>query len=286
VSPSRDVGIRWTIGDVDPRGFEALRLAVWGAWRSFGPDAAYAICVNSIPVRAARRQTAELPCAVEWIEVDGSLPPWLVPHVDPENLIEGKVWKFHPLQLFPDRWEISLDNDCIFWEMPPSIRRWLKAGDRERCLIEADVTMAHGQFARLAGEEPRNTGIRGVPPGFPLEAEIRALLRENPVVMSSELDEQGLQVAAVGRRSPPEVVTVDEVSICSPFPPHLPHLGECGAHFVGLNERSLPWAYYGRPATEWIAEHWQRQRPELYRQVGIAPAEPEPAPESGEAHVA
>jgi hypothetical protein len=277
MTAGRPVGIRWTIGDVTPEGFEALRLAVWGAWKVFGPEAAYTICVNSLPLEEVRERTGDLPEGIQWREASGKLPDWVLPHVNRENMVEGKAWKFDPLQIYTDRWEISFDNDCILWEMPDSIRRWLEEGDPERCLIAADVTPAHGLFARWAGEEPKNSGIRGVPPGFDLEGEMCALLRENPVVMSSELDEQGLQVAAVSYRKPPVVVSLDEVSICSPFPPHLPRLGRCGAHFVGLNDRWFPWDYYDRPATECVREHWQRHRDALHERVGIPAGAARPA---------
>ncbi|HEU0054126.1 MAG TPA: hypothetical protein VFQ39_13160, partial [Longimicrobium sp.] len=82
-------------------------------------------------------------------------------------------------------------------------------------------------------------------------------------------DEQGLQVAAVSRLKPPAVVSVEEVTICSPFWPHLPHLGRFGAHFVGLNEHDLPWDYYGRPAIECVREHWRRHRDEVHARVGF-----------------
>lgn len=269
---SRSVGIRWTIGDVSAEGFEALRLAVWGAWRVFGPGAQYVVCVNTISIDEARRRTGELPWRVQWLAASGQLPAWIEPYVDPSNMAEGKAWKFDPLQVFPDRWELSFDNDCILWEMPNAIRDWLREGDPQRCLIAADVRACHGAFSHLAGDEPRNAGIRGIPAGFDLRGAMETILREHPVVMSSELDEQGLQVAAVGSRKPPAVVGVDEVSICSPFPPHLPVVGTAGAHFVGLNEHHLPWDYYGRPAVECIREHWERVKPELYERVGIAAA--------------
>lgn len=272
----RAVGVRWTIGDVDPRGFEALRLAVWGGWRAFGPGAAYTVCVNTVPLAEARRRTGDLPPGVRWIEATGAFPEWLASHCDPANMAEGKAWKLDPLVVYPDRWEIALDNDCILWEVPETIRAWLGAGDRDRCLIAADVRAAHGKFARYTGDTPMNAGIRGLPPGFDLAGELSAVLAENPeVVMDSELDEQGLQVAAVSRRKPPAVVSVDEVTICSPFWPHIPHLGRSGAHFVGLNDRDLPWKWYDRPATEVLVEHWERIRPELYARAGISPPEPQ-----------
>lgn len=269
---NRAVGIRWTIGNVAGDGFEALRLAAWGAWKVFGPGAEYTVCVNTISVDDARRRTGPLPWKVRWMPATGRVPAWIAPHVDPSNLIEGKAWKFDPFQVYTDRWELSFDNDVVLWELPGAIRAWLGEGDPERCLIAADVAPALGAFSRWAGSEPRNAGIRGVPPGFDLAARMRAILDENPVVMSSELDEQGLQVAAVNRARPAVVVPVDQVTICSPFHPHQPYLGTAGAHFVGLNEHALPWDYYGRPAIECVREHWRRLRGELYERVGIAPA--------------
>jgi hypothetical protein len=44
-------------------------------------------------------------------------------------------------------------------------------------------------------------------------------------------------------------------------------------HCAGLNERRLPWDYYGWPATGCIREHWERLRPEVYTRVGIDPPE-------------
>jgi hypothetical protein len=269
VTSERRVGVRWTIGAVAPEGFEALRLAIWGAHRVFGPRAAYTVCANSMTAAEARERTGDVPADVEWTEASGTLPDWMHPHVDVSGMIEGKAWKFDPLQVYPDRWELSFDNDCILWEMPGSLRSWLEAGDTDRCLIASDVTPSFGTFARWAGDEPRNAGIRGIPPGFDLVGEMQALLREHPVVMTSELDEQGLHVASVSRRSRPALVTLDEVSICSPFPPHLSQLGRCGAHFVGLNDHWLPWDYYGRPATECVREHWRMHHDAVEKNVGV-----------------
>ncbi|MGZ5182877.1 MAG: hypothetical protein ACXWC2_20565 [Ramlibacter sp.] len=92
------------------------------------------------------------------------------------------------------------------------------------------------------------------------------------VTFTSDLDEQGLQAAALSRTAPLRTVSLREVSVCSPFHPHLPDLGRCGAHFVGLNTRHIAWDYYGRPADAWMAEHWQRQRPALYALTGTPQA--------------
>ncbi len=266
--PSAQLGVRWTIGDVSEQGFEALRLSVWGAWHVFGPSTLYAICVNVLPVATAMQRTGTLPPHVEWIKADGLLPHWLRSHLDP-GMADGVGWKFAPVRLFPRCYELALDNDCILWRMPAAIQTALSRAQPE-CVIAADERACFGQFADLCGSEPRNTGIRGTPGGMDFERAMRDLLRARQCVLRSETDEQGLQVAALNLFGPPGVVSTEEVSICSPFPPHTRELGSCGAHFVGLNARDLGWSYYERPASEVRREHWYQTRPELYERIGIS----------------
>jgi hypothetical protein len=262
------LGVRWTIGDVSDEGIEGLRLSIWGAWRLFERGTSYAVCYNTISLDRLRASLGAMPCEVLWHDSARDVPSFLRAHFD-ATMAEGVGWKFAPLHMFPDRHELSLDNDCILWSMPAAVRLWLEQPEPPRCVIAEDVRPCFGMFAPHCGSEPRNSGIRGLPPAYPLEHELRSLLSEVPGVLSSELDEQGLQVAAVARRRAPEVVTVREVSICSPFPPHLPNLGTCGAHFVGLNARQLPWSLEGRPASDWTREHWGKHREELYTRVGL-----------------
>ena len=127
-------------------------------------------------------------------------------------------------------------------ELPPVGLRWTLGDVSER------------GFEALRLSIDSNSGIRGLQPGFDLDAALRAALATRrsrsgaPLKLDSELDEQGLQVAALSLAMPLRLVTLREVTICSPFHPHLPQLGECGAHFVGLNARHLPWDCYDRPA--------------------------------------
>src|ERR1044071_1275109 len=106
------IGVRWTLGDVAERGFEALRFSIWGAWRIFGPGAAYAVCVNSIPLSEARARTGDLPGDVTWYDATRDFPAFLRRHFD-AGMAEGVGWKLAPMRFFPDRYELSLDNDCI-----------------------------------------------------------------------------------------------------------------------------------------------------------------------------
>jgi hypothetical protein len=260
--------VRWTIGDVSPRGFEALRLSAWGIRNLLGASADYLVCVNTVGIERARELSGELPPELEWYEARGTeIPRFLAEQLD-QRMAEGVAWKFAPLRAFPDRYELALDNDCILWRLPQALSEWLDSGDLDLCVIAEDVRPCLGQFERVCGALARNTGIRGLPPGFDLESALDKTLRTHPVKLVSELDEQGLQVAAVSSRRTPSVVSVEEVTICSPFPPHRQELGSCGAHFVGLNSHGLPWSYDGVPASELTRGHFDRLKGEVALRVG------------------
>jgi hypothetical protein len=261
--------VRWTVGDVSAEGFESLGFSIRGAWRMFGDAALYTVCVNTIDPATAKALAGPVPCRVTWRAVDrGEMPPFLRPHFDHE-LAEGVGWKFMPLRLCRELPELALDNDCIIWEPPEAFSRWLD-GDSERTILAEDVRPCFGRFADICGAAPRNSGIRGLPAGFDFAGRLRHLLDERPGLLTSELDEQGLQVAAVSAGTDPLVVTADEVAICSPFPPHRPAPGTCGVHFVGLNARQLPWNYYGRPASDCVRENWTRFRDSIAERVNAA----------------
>ncbi len=273
---SAGLGVRWTVGDVSARGWEALRLSVHCAVRLFGDKAEYAVCVNSVPVERARELAGDLPEEVRWVEVTaGDVPEWLRPHLEGAfaegvaPMSEGTAWKLLPVRLFPEMYELSLDNDCVVWAVPEAMRKWLAA--EGRTLMAADTERCLGQFqgdARVVGTI--NSGIRGLPPGFDLEAALKASLAEKlGVMLTSELDEQGLQAVALHRSMPALVVETGEVSICSPFWPRDPEMGTCGAHFVGLNSRHIAWDYFDRPGNEVRREHFDRHRAELYRRAGL-----------------
>ena len=265
----REVGVRWTVGDVSLRGWEALRLSVWCAWRLFGPEAGYVICVNSVALQVAQDRTGQLPEGVRWRVVErAEVPGWMAERLDGE-MAEGVGWKLVPAQVFPERWEIALDNDCLVWAMPEGVREFL--GRTDRTLMAEDVDRCLGIFDAMAPAGTINSGIRGLPPGFDLTGGLRSVLDEaGPgALLRSELDEQGLQAATLGRGGAMLRVRTDEVSICSPFWPRQTEPGTCGAHFVGLNSKSIPWNYYDRPGLEVRREHWDRHRAALYERAGL-----------------
>jgi hypothetical protein len=262
---NKRLGLRWTVGDVSESGFESLHLSLWSAWRLFGENAKYAVAVNGIALEQARRRVGEAPDGLQWVRSEDFIPKWLDSHVD-SGMAEGVAWKLCPVRVFPGRYELSFDNDVILWEVPAAIRSWLNSSNPEACLMAEDLQRCLGQFADLCDPRSINSGIRGLPPEFDYELRLRQTLAQTGIKMRSELDEQGLQAATLSGTELYLVSTTD-VSICSPFPMHQKTLGRCGAHFVGLNPKQLPWTIDGRPAHQVIREFWQSHREELEARV-------------------
>jgi hypothetical protein len=241
------LGIRWTIGDVSPRAFAALRASLWGAWRLFGRASRYRVYVHAVAVDDARRRCGETPGAVEWCAADAQLAPWLARFVD-RGMAQGAAWKLVPVRAFPDEHELALDPGVILWDIPPAVRGWLEGATR--FVLAEDARPSFGRFAGLCGERPLDSGIRGIPPDFDLAAALAQLLARSPGTLETELDEQGLQVAALVSSGTTAVVAREDVPLCSPAPPHMLHLGRSGVHFVGYDA-------------------WERHAPEVLRRVGL-----------------
>jgi hypothetical protein len=181
-------------------------------------------------------------------------------------------WKLVPLRVYRQRYELALDNDCILWSLPAAMKQWLDAPDAY--LLARDVERCLGSFDAICPPGTMNAGIRGLPPSADLKEPLAAVLEEalghaGIERFTSEIEEQGLQAAAMCRMHPLFFVDTEEVTICSPFWPRSPDLGTCGAHFVGMNAAHIPWNYYDRPADLWLQEHWERMRPLLYEKAGL-----------------
>ena len=269
--------VRWTIGDVNDAGFEALRLSVKGVQRLFGRSADYVVCVNTIGAWRAQKRCGEVLHGVEWVEVDRSMIPRFIRERFDSRLAEGAGWKLAPVRLHNEHCSISLDNDVILWARPRAVHALLTGA--AECVLAEDVVAAYGIFGAVCPGIAYNGGIRGLAAAVDYEGLLREVLKETTADLTSELDEQGLQVAALCRAGP-AIVSLQEVPICSPFYPHHDEPGTCGAHFVGINSRNLPWEYYGRPATEVRREHWERWRPEIALRVGRPRNEPLEAPQT------
>jgi hypothetical protein len=250
------VAVRWTIGDVSARGFEALTLSIAGAKRIFRDDARYVVCVNTIGIDVAAARVGDMAADVEWRQADAEIPEWLNEYTD-SGMAEGVAWKLAPLEIASDLPTIALDNDVVLWRMPDSICGWLEEGDS--LLIAQDVRSCYGIFGDWCPAAARNSGIRGTPAGFPLKQRLMALLERSRATLRSETDEQGLQVAMISREKH-HLVTLDEVSICGYFRPHQLDFGSCGAHFVGVNSKKLPYKWKGRSGEAYVHGFWDERK--------------------------
>jgi hypothetical protein len=265
--------VRWTIGAVRERGFEMLRLSIACAAKLFGLRTRYVVCVNSLSIDEAQSRTGPLSAEVEWRAVTRADIPDVLQSCFDDSLIEGMGWKLVPLRIYPDLYELALDNDCILWRLSEAMELWLQSADGY--LFAEDVQRSLGSFDKICPPGSFNGGIRGLPPGKDLGAELRRALIEaeaangEPIDLSPEIEEQGWQAAAICYCRPLFLVRATEVSICSPFWPRSPELGSCGAHFVGMNAQHIPWDYYDRPADQWLEEQWQRIRPALYEKANL-----------------
>ena len=269
------LAVRWTIGDARDRGFELLRLSITCAFRLFGPAAKYSVCVNSLSSKEARKRTGFVPATVEWREVTRDDLPRVLKQCFDDTLIEGMGWKLVPLRTHPDLYELALDNDCILWAIPAGMRRWLAS--ENACLFAEDVDRCLGSFDALCPPGNFNAGIRGLAPGVDLVPALASVLEDArvhlgaPLTVRAEIEEQGLQAAAICRAGPLHLVRTDEVTLCSPFWPRSREFGTCGAHFVGMNARHIRWDYYDRPADVWLDEFWMEKRPLLYNKARLDP---------------
>src|SRR5205814_9388016 len=135
------------------------------------------VCCSWLRLGVARAGLADGACGVRLLSVTREDVPSSLRTAFDSTMAEGVAWKLAPLRVFPDLWEISLDNDCILWDLPDGMRRWLHSADQRQCLLAEDARALYGQLTLFCGPEPRNQGIRGLLPHLPLEQALPQLVR-------------------------------------------------------------------------------------------------------------
>jgi hypothetical protein len=267
----RQIGVRWTVGDVSAFGFETLRLSIESLSRLLPPGSQFAVAVNNISVAEAQERTGDITPKVQWLSSDDCVPTWLRAQVDAQ-MAEGVAWKLAPVRVFPNAYEIALDNDVILWRLPEPVVEWLESIDKNACVMAQDAQRCLGQFSEHCDSRSINSGIRCISPGLDYESLLRETLEKSGVTLRSELDEQGLQATTLAQLSL-KLVSNEDVTICSAFPMHQHHLGHCGAHFVGLNQKWLPYIIHGIHAHEANQQNWLRLKDQVVeRLTALGPA--------------
>lgn len=227
-----DTLIRWTIGPVQPAGFDCLRLSV-RAFQKIYPSAKIVICHNGLsPSQHEAVQVIGVPlfdqkiAKIEWREIEPI----------------GVAWKLYPPRLDLNAHEIFIDNDLILHDRLPEIDKFL-AGDLT-LLMEADARH-YGAFERHVPAGYRiNSGLFGVPPGFDLARYLRFYVRQwenNCEHQSATWDEQGF--VALALLSYKQFVVIPETTVINC---ENRFSWASGVHFVGLNRRPFhrPFAEY------------------------------------------
>jgi hypothetical protein len=99
-----------------------------------------------------------------------------------------------------------------------------------------------GQFDGYGPPGNRNSGIRGLPPGFNPQPVVEALLSQHErmsgaAVLLTSAPRTGVTGAAMAESMTNLLEVVEEVTLWPTA------LGNCGAPFVGSNARHLDWEY-------------------------------------------
>lgn len=219
---------RWHIGQVQPAGFECLKLSIESFQKLY--DAEIVVCFNC--------EEQDLPkIDVQFFDQN---------HYRHEKRQPmGVTWKFYPPRLDINRKELVIDNDIVFLEKLPQIDYFL---ENDCTLLAEDIQRCYGKFEKhIMPGYHINSGIYGMPAGFDLgnyvefyggkEWQINAT-GENAA--SASFDEQGLVALALLNYKnciiPESVLTRCERELI---------LGKA-MHFIGLNRRP-----YHRPYQEW-----------------------------------
>lgn len=220
---------RWTIGPVQPAGFECLRLSICNFARLY--DAELVICHNGLSD----------------VQVDSisDLPARLIRQEDEQYVGDkpiGVAWKLTPACLDPTRHEVFIDNDLILTDRLNEMDTFL-TNNETTLLLEAESR----HYGRFEKHVPRgyniNSGLFGVPPNFNLAGYIALWGQwdENCPNPSRTWDEQGLVASALIHGGKSIIVPETTVTNC-----HSELLWATGMHFVGLNRRE-----YHRPFAEY-----------------------------------
>jgi hypothetical protein len=152
--------IRWTFGETESRptslqAFDMLNCSVSFVKLLF-PNARKVICYNSLKSNQSLKRLCEIGKRVELVESKSNFEG-----------CKGKnsFWKYFPLRLDNSKYELVLDNDLIFWNIPLTLIKWHNS---DGVLLNTDWNGPHyGEYqSRLSIAKSYNAGVIGYPPNF------------------------------------------------------------------------------------------------------------------------
>jgi hypothetical protein len=223
---------RWTIGPVQPDGFDCLVASIESFTRIY--DVEPVICYNCepqyLPTIAAKFRLIDQRQHLSSLH----LPP------------KGVAWKLYPPRLAPDRHEIFIDNDLILAARVSQIDEFLAS---DCTLLLEETSRTYGRFEKhVPPGKCINSGIFGIPPGFDLKRYVDFYAgnewkknANNEHARNETWDEQGLIAFALLNYPRSVIIPRTVITNCEY---HL--VDGKGFHFIGLNRRQ-----YHRPFRTW-----------------------------------
>ena len=155
--------IRWTFGETEARptslqAFDMLECSILYAKKLF-PNAKRYIVYNSLKSKRTLEQLTRI--AHEKAELIEAKSNW-------NYSTKNSFWKYIPLRIDKTKYEIVLDSDIVFWNIPATINIWLKSNG---LLINTDWNgRNYGDYEKLINKPfSFNAGIIGYPPLFEFE---------------------------------------------------------------------------------------------------------------------
>lgn len=223
--------VRWTIGPVQPAGFECLRMSIQSFRDLYDIDCV--VCHNGIDPQCISDLDVTLIDQQSRI-CSGDIKP------------VGVAWKLYPIRLDMNRHELFIDNDLIVANKIDQLDQFLTS---DMTLLLQGESRNYGKYERHVPPGYHiNSGLFGLPPGFDLNKYLKFYNNEweiNCTHSSKTWDEQGFVAASLLSHNKFAVIPNNVVTNCE-----MQLVPGRGFHFVGLNRSRFhrPFAEY-RSAT-------------------------------------
>lgn len=154
--------IRWTLGRTKARplslqAWDMLECSIKFAQKLF-PKAEFMVFHNNLTIMDQSN--------LNRIEELGVFHEDMTNKAPLGNLKKNSFWKYYPLRVDSNKYELLLDNDIVLWEVPNALQQWLDSSNG--LLINTDWNGAfYGDYEHLSPQTHFfNAGILGFPPEF------------------------------------------------------------------------------------------------------------------------
>ena len=217
---------RWTIGPVEPIGYEILKHSVI-KFKEVYPEFDREVCFNNI-------DKPDIDCDLInqhdfELQFQPSSPD--EDYSERSGGMKGSGWKLAPPRLRIESHELWIDNDIVILERIPEIDQWLQ---EETSIISEGLGQHYGSFKSLMGNLKMCAGFFGLPPKFDFESKISELQKDKEL---GGFDEQGLVAYVVSQIG--GFITVPKETLKIVEDHHeFPSEKKKGYHFVGANRKN------------------------------------------------